>query len=341
MIIYYIALIIIIISALSYTAENNSDYLSFKTTNAVKGIFILLIFASHIIPYISNAIGSGGENKTNVLLDNIHIGQWVVAMFLFYSGFGVMESIRKKGKDYILAIPKRRILGTLINFDIAVIIFMIVGLLLGKPLEKKQCLLALTGWESVGNSNWYIFIILLCYGITFISFYRQRNHIKAALYCLSGLLITTLLLSLVKDDYWYNTMLCYGSGILFSIYREKIENYTKLHYWKTLILLLFSLAGVGCINYEIRGLGYNLFTILFCATIILLTMRLNINSCILTWCGKNLFPLYIYQRLPMIILATIDNGTFVANYPTVYIFICLLATLAITYLHKYWNIKIQ
>ena len=53
-------------------------------------------------------------------------------MFLFYSGYGVMESIRKKGEAYVVAMPRHRVAGTLINFDVAVLIFLVVDLLM-KP----------------------------------------------------------------------------------------------------------------------------------------------------------------------------------------------------------------
>lgn len=43
-------------------------------------------------------------------------------VFLFYSGYGIMESIKNKGEKYISTVPKKRILNVLVNFDIAVLI---------------------------------------------------------------------------------------------------------------------------------------------------------------------------------------------------------------------------
>lgn len=138
------------------------NYLSMDTTNMIKGIFIILVFIKHATPYVINA----GWQPEGIMGDifyfvNNNVGQWIVAMFLFYSGYGIMESIKRKGKDYVRQIPQKRFLSVLINFDIAVVIFIVVDLLLKKTLTVKQCLLSFTGWESVGNSNWYIFIILL------------------------------------------------------------------------------------------------------------------------------------------------------------------------------------
>ena len=267
------------------------------------------------------------------------IGQWVVALFLFYSGYGVMESIKNKGCNYVQDIPKRRVLNTLVNFDIAVIVFIAVGLLLGTSLTFKQCLLSLTGWESVGNSNWYIFVILLCYAITYVSFIKQKNLVVGAIVCSGLLLLASLFLSCFKDDYWYNTMWCYGAGMFFSLYLDKVEYFVNRHYSGTLVVVLVLATIAAQIPLHAKGIVYNIFSVLFCAVIVLLTMKFNLKNPVLQWCGKNLFPLYIYQRIPMIILASIGNGVFVANYPMAYVFVCLLTTVVIAYFYKYWAVK--
>lgn len=120
------------------------------------------------------------------------VRQLLVVMFLFYSGYGVTESIASKGKTYINAIPKKRILTTLLNFSVAVCVFIGLASALGKDLTVEQCLLSLIGWESVGNSNWYIFCILICYAATYIAFKASTNS-RGALILLSLLSCTYLL----------------------------------------------------------------------------------------------------------------------------------------------------
>lgn len=147
----------------------NNNYLEISRTNSIKGIFILLVFLSHARNYIS-AYAEYSQNPLNGIYDIFqnHLGQGVVIMFLFYSGYGVMESIKKKGTNYINAIPKKRFAKTLINFDIAVIIFILLNLCLStlKNYTIPKVLLSFIGWESVGNSNWYIFAMLVMYLIT-------------------------------------------------------------------------------------------------------------------------------------------------------------------------------
>lgn len=65
-------------------------------------------------------------------------------------------------------------------------------------------------------------------------------------------------------------------------------------------------------------------------------MRLQIKSCPLEWCGKHLFPIYIYQRLPILLL----SGQFIASYHLVYVIFCLIVTLVIAKYYRFWQIKL-
>lgn len=320
------------------------DYLSMNTTNTIKGIFIILVFIKHATPYVLNAgwLPQGISGELFHFINN-NVGQWIVAMFLFYSGYGIMESIKRRGNDYVRQIPRKRFLTVLVNFDIAVALFIIVALITKNPLDFQQCLLSFTGWESVGNSNWYIFIILLMYLVTYVSFLREGagNYKKALGLSLIQTLGLCVLLSYYKAEYWYNTMFCYIAGLFFSVYKDKIEGLFKAHYWIILFLSLATLLIIDRIPYSVKGLVYNGFAVSFCTAVVLSTMKLKINSKILLWCGKNLFPLYIYQRVPMIILASVSGGAFAAGYPLLFTISCLLITILITLgYNKYIAVKL-
>jgi len=135
-------------------------------------------------------------------------------------------------------------------------------------------------------------------------------------------------------------MLCFGAGILYSTFKQSIEAIIKKHYWITLGILFILLGITANIPLHAKGLVYNAFSIVFCLLIIVLSMRISINNKALIWCGNNLFPFYIYQRIPMILLSTVGGGIFVCNYPVLYTTLCLAITLLITYLYKYWAIKL-
>jgi hypothetical protein len=295
MILFYILIVLIVLFSLRPNAKGfNTDYLSTTNTNAVKGIFILFVFIKHVTPYIINTGYMGGKVFDYV---NTHVGQWIVAMFLFYSGYGIMESIAKKGIAYVNSIPAKRVITVLINFAIAVSLFAVVGAILGKTYTIGHYLLSLIGWEAVGNSNWYIFVIMLCYLIAYISFRKNKyidKYVQSAILCFALLFLSVIVLSFVKPGWWYDTMLCFGAGIFFSIFKKKIEYFVKKHYWSTLGCVILILVGIHNIPFYAKGLVYNAFCITFCGLIVAITMRVQVNSRGLIWCGKNLFPLYIY-----------------------------------------------
>ena len=334
----------LVLLSVKYNRDGFVDnYLSMDTTNMIKGIFIILVFIKHATPYVINA----GWQPEGIMGDifyfvNNNVGQWIVAMFLFYSGYGIMESIKRKGKDYVRQIPRKRFLSVLINFDIAVVIFIVVDLLLKKTLTVKQCLLSFTGWESVGNSNWYIFIILLMYLITYWAFYKNESDgfRKPLLVSIGLTFVFCLGMSYLKAEYWYNTMFCYTVGLVFSGYKDKIEEFVKSRYWIILIVSLIVLLIIDRIPYSAKGLVYNAFAVVFCACVVLGTMKFQIKSPVLLWCGRNLFPLYIYQRILMIILSSVNEGAFAASYPFLFTGSCLIITVLITLGYKYIAVKL-
>lgn len=154
----------------------NNHYLSKECCNFIKGIFILWVFVRHALPYTGRS-----------LFVDKWMAQLIVAMFLFYSGFGVVESIKNKGVSYLDSMPKRRLLTTLVNFDIAVVVFVVVDFLIGRKFGLRQLVLSFVGLDSIGNSNWYIFDILLCYALTWFCFeILAKARCPIMLVCMGG-----------------------------------------------------------------------------------------------------------------------------------------------------------
>lgn len=106
----------------------NYDYLSIGRTNSVKGIFILIVFMSHFSGYVD--LTTDVDIAYQSVFD--FIGQRMVTPFMLYSGYGVMESIKKKNMPYVKKIPVNRVLGVLFRFDIAIAVFALVNIIINK-----------------------------------------------------------------------------------------------------------------------------------------------------------------------------------------------------------------
>lgn len=327
-----------------------TDYMSVEKTMAIKGIFIMLVFFSHFNSYVT--FDSPAELQYAKIFKLI--GQAMVTLFLFYSGFGVTESIKKKGMAYVNKIPVTRILGTYFRFDIAVLIFIIVGAILGHTYPVSQYLLSFTGWDSVGNSNWYIFAVVIAYFITFISFkissLLTKKLPKQASDCLSACFVTLGCVAYVlvlygfklKSMYWYDTIICYACGVWYSLLKDRIEKIINKNIAVYAVFLIFSAAGTFYFMFN-RGSSFikaELFMLFFVAFVVILSMRVSFHNKILVWCGKNLFGLYIMQRIPMMIFRSLGVADFNIY---VYFVLCVAVTVPVAwvfekYTGKLWNL---
>ena len=349
MILYYVFLVILLFfGARFHRKDTNGNYLTKPSTNVIKGFFIALIFMSHIQGYIRQS-GYGYDALGDDLVLDIQatMGQLVVVMFLFYSGYGIMESYKKKGALYISSMPKRRILTTLVNFDIAVLAFIAVDLILGIHLGTKQTLLSFFAWKSVGNSNWYIFVILLCYVIAYVALIiKEKYKLGGGIFTLIILSLTFaaflfLLIGKTSEGWWYNTFFCFGAGITYSIYKDGIEKQAKAHYTIVLLTTIAILIMIELFPKTMHGLKDNIFFMAFAFLIVLITMKIEFGSKPLQWMGERLFPLYIYQRIPMIVLYEFDKGHFVSNHLYLYILMCGITTLLLGSTYRYWQVRLS
>ena len=344
MVIFYFAILALTLYSANFKKNGFfDDYLEKSQCNAIKGIFILVVFMRHVVPYVTKA-----GYKMPSLLDKIYnfcdgqIGQLLVVMFLFYSGYGVMVSIKQKGVDYVRSIPKRRVLSTFANFDIAVSLFLLMDFTFDIKVSTDQYFLSRFGWDSVGNSNWYIFIVLLCYYFSYISF--KIRPVGGDFCVLFMSLLSIFLLSMVKESHWYNTLLCFPAGMLFTRYKEKFEAAAKKRYIFSLIMILLLLLFSHLFNILLpvilRAYMYNIESIFFALLVVLITMKVKINNRILIWLGLNLFPLYIYQRIPMIAMRELAGVEWLSIHPYIFVLASLVGTLIITYFYRFWRITI-
>jgi hypothetical protein len=321
-----------------------SDHLEIDQTNAIKGFFILMVFISHCMLDIKKAGYEfvSGFDAVGMQIRS-ELGQLVVVMFLFYSGYGVMESYAKKGKEYVRTFPKKRILTTLLNFDIAVLAFVVLDLALGIKLGLKQVVLSLTGWESVGNSNWYIFVVLFCYIVAYVAFLVVPNNGRKAMWMASVLVVMGMIvLSCLKPSRWYNTILCFPAGMCLSAYKDRIVTFCKEHYLGALLIaFVVFMAFHWSPLPSLHGLVYNIQGIAFALLTVLLTMKVKTGNVVLQWLGVSLFPIYIYQRIPMIAITKLAGEGFVCNHPYVFVVSCFLVTCTIALGYRFWRIKVR
>lgn len=313
------------------------DYLCKDKTLAIKGIFVIFVFYRHCSNYISL---TSFLDYPMIILNRI-LGQSIVALFLFYSGYGIYEQIKVNKGEYVKNFYKR-FLSTYINFFMAVVSFLILDIILN-TLDKyslKTILLSFIGWESIGNSNWYMFLTFVLYIFVILSFTLRKDN-KSSLLCMTIFtLIYGLVIIIFKDQWWMNTALCFPLGMIYSYNKEKIEKYMQGN--KRYLLVLFALIlpwVILNIIYIIEDnfIIYSIISCLFTLIIVFVTMKFSITNKVLMWLGKMCFWMYILQRIPMIIL----ENTAIVNYSYLYFVLCFVITCLLSIIYMYMSRKIN
>lgn len=312
-----ILLLLICLWRCKFSFSGHPDYISRTQTDSIKGIFAIIILYSHMRGYLdgSEAVWSRGIYDLVISI----LGQSMVVMFLLYSGYGIMEALKRDRQKYTDTFVKRRLLKTWFVFAIAVSMFFALNAILGITRDPINYITCWIGYGSIGNSNWFVFDILMLYVLTYFGLLVARwwnftnKKIVLTIYIYTFIFLG-MLIAAGKEAYWYDTVLAYPTGMLYSLYKEKIERAVEGWRWIAATAILFlafffcRLKAESLIN-ELSGPLYTvaiLFltistTIVFALFLVLLTMKLKIDNKVLRWLGTNAFAIYILQRLAMIL----------------------------------------
>ena len=345
MIFFVLILLFIMMNGAKIAPANSfmKDYMSIEKTNAVKGIFVVLIIFRHYSQYVD--LNNMWDGPWGVL--DSHLNQMVVAMFLFYSGYGILESIKKNGFQYIKSFPAKRFLPVLVNFDIAVCLFLVVDVFIHNIPSAKTFLWSLTGWKGIGNSNWYMFVIFAIYVCVFISFLflKIKNTKLTQVVCTLILTVLTALLVLFmirvgQPSWYYNTAILFPLGCWFSLFREQIE--------KVVLRNDVIYAGICAVMVAIyirsfnhrwdNGIeGYTIWAVAFVIVVLLFTAKVSFTSPVLNWLGNHVFSMYILQRIPMMIFNYLG---YLDRYPYAVLVLSILVTVFISLIFDYCTGKL-
>lgn len=327
MIVYVFLVLALLLFRLQFAGRGfHADFIGRDSIQPIKGVFILLIIVSHFIQYVK----LDGPLDAYYMTMRTFLRQMVVVPFLFYSGYGVTLSIIGKGDAYLRGIPVRWVLKVLFQFDVAVLLFVLVRWMMGDVFPFGKVMLSLVGWSSVGNSNWYIFAILILYLISYLTFSSVRG-IKSALvrqsvavWIQAGLIVALIVvLKQCRPSCVYNTLLSYAAGSMFAVYGKAVIDWTVRSNLRYLGMLFLAFAAFLALHhFWNRSLVcYELAGVAFAGIIVLLSLKFVSRCPVLAYCGTHLFSLYVLQRLPMWML---KNDWFVQHR---YLYLAAVVTL--------------
>lgn len=309
--------------------DDIDNALSLNQTTCVNGIFVILVFLSHFCQYVDTA---SIPYFQPYLFLRLYLGQLIVTPFLFYSGYGIMEQIKAKGNKYVNDIPQKRVLKTWIHFAMAIVLFLFVSFIIGEHYPLIQIILSFFAWESIGNSNWYIFGILFMYIATYIGFKYLSNRKSLITVFLFGCLYIVTMHCFKDGSWWYDTILCYPAGVALSYEKENLKKYLKKYKVHISIICMF----ITVILYILKNylIAHELLAIVFCLDIVLICTFINIENSVLLFLGKHTFEIYILQRIPMIMLKNRVGGY-------TYLLLSLIITIVMSVVFKKLERKVD
>lgn len=285
--------------ALLSVRRQEDAFLSIHQTTVINGIFVILIFLSHSTQYLY--LSDNLFDSVYGRFQNFH-NQWVVTTFLAFSGYGVMGKIKSEGERYLKLFPKRRLLKTLVNFDIAVFAYLVMNSFLGIHYSAAETAGAFIGLTSVGNSNWYIFSILIMYAVTYVAacIFKGRNNSVAMCVTVFSVMYVIAAQMVGLPSRFVSTVSTYALGVWIALYKEQIYN----AFVQKPIIWLIVLSVPVLATYRLRGSDYimNINSCFFVLLVVWFMSHFRVQSKLLYFFGKHAFSIYILQRIPMTVM---------------------------------------
>lgn len=355
----FLALMIYCKPKMRYTLPQDGSYMSHDRTMMINSIFLLLIMFRHAQQngYIPTGIDA-------VLSCLNHLGQFVVATFFFYSGYGIMISILKKGEQYAHSLFFRRFLMLYLNFVILSLLFFLCESTFFITTSEAAKLF-LTTLLGIGYW-WFIPATLLLYLLTYASYYACRAwHPLCMVAVLTGMITASiLLLSPYMPVLWFDTMACFPAGAAYCILRPHIDS-ALIRTRMPILLLGVVLITISCLFRDpcyyytacalhLNPLGQEIYTskilLIFVNNVFAIIFSIGVTwlfggiiwqrvSSFLTWFGgPAVFSIFIWHFLPMYLYSYLKLN--LAS-PSLYFLCVFITTIVIAWLSTHFLKKID
>ena len=192
------------------------------------------------------------------------------------------------------------------------LLFFIASFIFKWNFTLEQYLFSPIGVTSIGNSNWYVAIILVLYFTTYLSIKIGKNQkVSLVINIVLCLLLIFILQKFDIDSCWWNTIPAYAFGLFYSYMKPSILNFYKKHKANRFILFGVSIAltvAFGTLNaMSPSNLFYFMMVISFSLIFASFLALFVVGNKIVLTLGKYCFWIYIMQRLPMRIFTDISQ----------------------------------
>lgn len=229
----------------------NEDSDSISQTKSLLGFASVLIMLHHISQNIEYDL-SNSYGQLNLLGIFTNIGYLFVALFFFYSGYGLYLSMRTK-ENYLQGFLSKHLIRILFPMILIEIVFFYIRHFTDLGVYLPRFFINITGPMLYNPNSWYCLILPLLYIFYVISFKKIRNTKVSLIILISLIGLYTLLANVLFYGVWlFNTVPLFFLGIIYSTRREEINSFFKRRYFVIfpISIVLAIVLSVGAVHFQ-------------------------------------------------------------------------------------------
>ena len=295
--IYFIVLLILFVYGMKPVVpltSFNKNYNSITTSKNLRGWLTLAIIMHHLALRTTDGI----------LFHQLYrVGVLTVAMFFFFSGYGVQKSymVSSEYKKHFLL---RRIPPILFTYIIVTALFWIMYATQGEILSVQDIILAIINGYPIVTYSWYIINIFIFYFVFWLLMFIYGTNYSGMIVgaCVWDALYVVFCIKMGYGSWWYNATHLLVVGMIWAAYEEKIMCYFQKHYkilapliWITFLGMFSFTDKLG--NANLRNILSMICAVLFVLSVLAFTMKFEIGNPVLSFLGKCSLEIYLVQGL--------------------------------------------
>lgn len=261
--------------------------------NRYRGFFALIVILHHI----AQRVADGG-----MLYMYLDAGYLAVAVFFFYSGYGLM----KKGISQKKGFFKKRLPKILFPYVITMAIYWRIYLINGDVKDIGSLFSEHYQSDRGISFLWYVFVYLswiAFFGLSLRVIKEDKRILGVS--CLFAVGVILFCLLTIPYFFWvYDTILLIPVGCAWQCYEKNIVGWIQKHYYLFLVVCFMGFIGscIARMHPVLLVPAYMCSAILFVILLNVVTMKLRLQGKILSFLGAISYEIYVLHGIPITFL---------------------------------------